>query len=350
MTASFLAICRREISTGSVVMVNRNAAGNVVDGNFVAPRINADGSRVTFAGSFVAIFKPANPMVPGAPANFGNDAFVKDLAAGTVWLASRTNNNTAHEGFFGPRLAINDNGDIVSFASSSTKLDPQAADTDGSKFDIFRVALGANGTTTTSLITKSPTDSGNVDYRSGPFISGTGDYIAFNTDQVQEMIGTPSTFFQGIGVGTFPATVVTGLSYSTWSAVLPVNDRDFTDIPAKDGVDNLTKYMMGMNPTVPDRSKLPISNTSPAVALGLPAGPDEYLTLQVRIRRELPAGFAWTVRAADTLAGLPAGAGNAIQVGPATPDGDFDLYLFRFPNPTSALPGKGFMDVNLTAP
>ncbi|MBK1828477.1 TolB family protein [Haloferula rosea] len=347
MTAGFLAVCRREISTGTVVMVNRNAAGNVVDGNFVGPRISDDGSRVGFAGSFVAIFKPANPMITGIPANFGNDAFVKDLDTGEVWLASATTDGTAHAGFFGPRFSISSNGSTFAFASSSPKLDPLAPDTDGAKFDVFRVDLGSAGSTTTTLISSSPTNSGNVDYISGPFLAGTGDYLAFNTYQVEEMTGQTSTFSQGVGVGSFPPPAG-GLSYASWAAVLPAADQDFTDNPAMDGVDNLTKFMMGMDPTVPDRSQLPASGLSPGSALGLVGDTNDYLTLQVRIRRDLPPGFTWTVRAANTLAGLAAGAGNAIQVGTPTADGDFDLYLFRFPTPTSAVPGTGFMDVLLT--
>lgn len=84
--------------------------------------------------------------------------------------------------------------------------------------------------------------------------------------------------------------------------------------------------------------------------LGLAADPETYFTLQVRIRHDLPVGFTWTVRAANDLTDLTAGAGTAVQVGSSTPDGDFDLYLFRFPTPTSAVPGNGFMDVSLTAP
>ena len=161
------------------------------------------------------------------------------------------------------------------------------------------------------------------------------------------MTGQTSTFSQGVGVGSFPPPAG-GLSYASWAAVLPAADQDFTDNPAMDGVDNLTKFMMGMDPTVPDRSQLPASGLSPGSALGLVGDTNDYLTLQVRIRRDLPPGFTWDVRAANTLTGLAAGAGNAIQVGTPTADGDFDLYLFRFPTPTSAVPGTGFMDVLLT--
>lgn len=353
MLASWPCICRRDLTNGTVTLLNRDSSGNVVNGNFTTPRTNATGSRTIFAGGFIGFLSPTNKMVASVPGNLGSDLYVKDSDTGEVWWASKTTTGDAHTGSFSGQPAINGAGDVVAFTSSSTILTAENSDAGGGStgsFDVFRADLGSSGAATLTLITKSPTGSGNVVDLNGPVVPGTGDYVAFNTNQVEAMIGSPSTFSQGIGVGTFPTGTPAGLSYEDWSAALPLADRDFTDIPAGDGVENLTKYIMGMDPTMPDLSHLPVPGTSPGTDLGLPADPETYLTLQVRIRRELAVGFTWTVRTANDLANLAAGAGTAVQVGSPTPDGDFDLYLFRFPTPTSAVPGTGFMDVSLSAP
>jgi hypothetical protein len=280
--------------------------------------------------------------------------YVKDVSSSEVWWATKTTDNTAPDGVFGSFNAISGDGETVSFVSTGTKFVPENTDpTPGNtgQFDLFRIDLGTSGVVTTTLITKSPNGSGNVDYRVGPLLPGTGDYVAFSTSQVAAMQGTGSTDtinFQGFGVGDF--SFLSGppaLAFSTWAAGLPPGKQGYLDNPSNDGVPNLTKYFMGMDAAVPDLSHLPVEGIQPGTALGLAGDTADYLTLQVRIRRALPSGFDWTVHASNTIAGLATDPGSAIQVGSPAANGDFDVYLFRFPTPLS---GTGFMRVSLTAP
>jgi hypothetical protein len=101
---------------------------------------------------------------------------------------------------------------------------------------------------------------------------------------------------------------------------------------------------MGMNGNAPDVSRLPAREVKTGAELGLSGNTSRYLTLRVRILRNLPAGITWKVRAATTLAGLGADNGTAVQVGIPVADGDYDVYLFRHPQP---LTGQGFMDVKI---
>lgn len=347
--AGFLCICRRNLTTGAVDLLNKTAAGALSDGNFSSPRLNTNGSRATFFGFFVGALGTMVKMIPSVNNPFGTDLYVKDAGTGEVWWASKTTDNSASDGAYGPN-AISGDGQTVAFASSGTKLVTGNTDAGGGhngSFDIFRADLGAAGAVTTTQITLSPNGSGNVDYRVGPLLPGTGDYVAFCTSQVQSMLGTgnnDSIYFHGFGVGTLP--VPTGPSFSQWASTLPAGQRGYTDNPAGDGVPNLTKFVMGMNGNAPDVSRLPVREVKTGAELGLAGNTSRYLTLRVRILRNLPAGITWKVRAAGTLTGLGTDNGSAIQVGAPVADGDYDVFLFRHPQP---LTGQGFMDVKITA-
>jgi len=352
MTATTLCICRRELSTGTVLLLNRNASGIVADGSFGIPRINSSGNRVSFTGAFVGIYQPGATMLASAPSHFGSDLYVKDVNDGDVWLASKTNDGSAHGGAFGTDFAISDDGASVSFASSESDLvadsDPEGGG--GGSVDIFRADLAAGGAVTTTLITRSFADPGNVGYRAGPYMPGNGSYIAFTSDQSEQLVGSPlamTSAYQGFGVGTFPDPVTTTPTYGTWAETLPEGERGPEDNPSGDGIPNLTKYFTGMDAAVPDRRFLPVMDTATAASLGLPGGDPDYLTLAVRIRRDLPAGYTWTVRTAHNLADLEADPGAAIPVGVPLADGDFEIHLFRFPTPMT---GRGFMNVKFELP
>jgi len=354
-TAGFLCIYRRDLQTGAVVLVNRNSSGTGADGNFTAPRLNADGTRAVFAGLYSGgLFGTGVKMTTAAPTSFGADIFAKDLSNETVWWVTRTTTGASQNGFaLGPVIAISGNGNVVSFASDASNLVAEATDTGGGTSgsgDIFRVDLGAAGATTTTWVSRSPNGSGNVDYRVGPFLPGTGNYVAFCTSQLAAMFSTgnnASIFFQGVGVGTLPVVVLpTYLPFATWAAGLPAGEQDYGDNPSGDGIDNLEKYFLGANAAVTDLSKVPVRSSVPGTALGLPGDSNTYLTIQFRVRRDLPPGFLWQVNASQDLLNLSS-AGGAVQVGAAVADGDYDIYLFRYPSPMN---GKGFMNVSFTAP
>jgi hypothetical protein len=352
MTASFFSICRRNLATGEVILLNRNSSGNVSNGNFGTPRISADGARVAFTAAFIGFFDQLK-MIASLPGNTGFDVYAKDVPGGDVWGLTKTSDGTAHDGALGTELAINDNGSVVSFASSSDKLIP-GSDSGGGhsgSFDVFRTDLGASGAFTLSQMTLSPTNSGNVDYRDGPFLPGTGNYVAFGTDQIAAM-GIPNsavaTSYHGIGVGTFPAVVSGALTFSDWGLNLPSGMRGAGDNPSGDGVKNAVKYFIGSNATAPDLRFLPEEDTATGTDLGLAGDDGKYLTLRVRIRRDLPAGYTWAVHASATLSALISSPVNAVEVGAPVADGDFDIHIFRFP--TAIGGGTGFMRLYVNVP
>ncbi len=351
--AGFLCIYRRDLQTGEVLLLNRNSSGAVADGNYSSPRISADGGRALFSGSFVSVFGGVR-MTTAAPVAFGSDLFAKDIGSGEVWWVSRTTDNaSAQNGAFGSLFAISGNGNVVSFSSTATNLVAEDTDAGGGHtgtFDIFRTNLGNSGATTTTLISKSPNGAGNVDFRSGPFLPGTGNYVAFCTSQLEAMFGNgnnASIFFQGIAVGTLPTATPAALTFSAWAMQLPAGERGYGDNFAGDGVTNLEKYFLGMNPLAYDLSQVPATGRAVGTALGLAGDSREYLTLRFRVRRALPAGFSWQVNASPDLTTLVAAPDAAIQVGPPVADGEFDQYVFRYPGPMT---GKGFMRVVFSGP
>lgn len=352
MSASFFGVFRRNLSTGEVVMLNRDASGNVSNGGFSLPRINRDGSRVAFAGATIGLLDQKK-MIASFPGNIGFDIYVKDVPSGAVCGLTKTNDGTAHDGGLGVEHAISDMGEVVSFASSSDKL-IQGSDSGGGhsgSFDVFRADLDASGAVTLSQMTLSPTASGNVGYSNGPFLPGTGNYVAFGTYQLAEMeISNASVAgsYHGIGVGNLPAASV-GLTFSDWAMNLPADKRGAGDNPSGDGVKNAVKYFIGSDATMPDLSHLPTEGTATGVELGLGGDSGKYLTFTVRIRRDLPGGHTWSVVASDTLSGLVSAPMDAVEVGVPVADGDFDIHLFRFP---SAIGGTsaGFMRLVVNVP
>lgn len=203
--AAFLCVYRRNLTTGAVEVLNRNATGTVSDGNFYTPRVSANGNRVVFFGAFVGL-NQSKQMISGINNTFGIDVYAKDVSSREVWRVSKTTNNSNPDGVFGSFLAMSGDGETAAFISSGTLFVTENTDLaigNNGTSDIFRADLIEGGTVFTSLATKSPNNSGNVDYRVGPLLPGNGDYTAFSTSQVQAMLGTgsaDSVFFQGFSV------------------------------------------------------------------------------------------------------------------------------------------------------
>ncbi len=207
--AGFLCIYRRNLSSGAVDLLNRNSGGSVSDGNFYSPRVSANGSRVTFFGGFVGLYKSVG-MVSNVSNTFGFDMFVKDAGSGDVWWATKTTNGSNSDGAYSAFNAISGDGETVSFGSTGTKF--VTANTDpaignSGTFDVFRVDLSGGGSVKTTHVTASPNGSGNVDFREGPLLPGNGDYTAFCSSQVEAMLGTGSQDtinYQGFSVSAPP--------------------------------------------------------------------------------------------------------------------------------------------------
>lgn len=351
--AGYFNLYRRNLSTGAIDVVNRNASGQVAKGSYTTPKVSADGGRVIFTLS--PSYASLGTSIVASPSLTTYEMYVKDLS-GPVWHATKPTSGNSQNGIgLGGLVAINGNGSVVAFASTASNLVAENTDAPNAvnttSFDIFRVDLGSGGATTTTLISKSPTAAGNVDYHSGPLLPGTGNYVAFNTSQVNQMLGVSNStfgFHHGFGVGTLPAVVAGPLTFTSWASSLPVGQRDYDDNPAGDGVKNLIKYFMGMEAAVRDTSKLPVMATRTGASLGIAGSTDNYLTLQFRVRRSVPAGFTWVACASNDVAGLATDTGSAVQVGAPVADGDFDVYLFRYPTPMTS--ARGFMTVRFVGP
>jgi len=106
---------------------------------------------------------------------------------------------------------------------------------------------------------------------------------------------------------------------------------------------------VGMAPLVTDHTLLPVKGLLRGTDLGMPGDTVEYLTLDVRVRRELPAGFTWKVACAADLTTLPGSTTLAVQVGAPTAEGDYDVYRFRYPTPVSGA-ARGFMRMVVVGP
>lgn len=203
--AGFLCVYRRNLGSGAVDVLNKNSSGKVSDGNFYSPRISANGARVVFFGAFSGLYQGSR-MMSGVNNTLGTDIYVKDASSAEVWWATRTLDKTNADGVLGVFLAMSGDGETVAFPSTGTKFVTEATDPavgNSGQFDLFRVDLLPGASSKTSLVTKSPNNSGNVDFRVGPLIAGNGDYVAFSTSQVEAMLGTGSQDtinFQGFGV------------------------------------------------------------------------------------------------------------------------------------------------------
>ncbi len=127
----------KDLSSGELTLVSRQGIdgekGN--EGSFVAD-LSADGSRVAFASA-------ASNLHPGDTDQIW-DVFVKDIARGTITLASISASGVKGNGESrAPSLSAD--GSRVAFVSMATNLHPADTKTDG---DVFVKDLGGNGTVT----------------------------------------------------------------------------------------------------------------------------------------------------------------------------------------------------------
>jgi hypothetical protein len=199
---------RRDVVNGTVDVVSKSAANATPYGNYTTPRVDAVGNRIVFTGGFVGLI--GGSLVSSGYVNwFGFDIYMKDMSQGTVWWVSKTTNNSTSDAAY-LTTGINSNGTIVAFASSGTKFVAENTDpgSNSDSFDIFQANIGAAGAVTTRLVTKAIYGAGNVGMHTGPFVPGSGSYIAFNTRYLKSMLNVStdnSIFIHGVGVGTFPA-------------------------------------------------------------------------------------------------------------------------------------------------
>ena len=156
----------RDLDSGSTVRVDARPDGTPADGNSEAPSIDASGLRVAFISR-------ARNLDPADTLN-GKDAYVRDFAANTTSLASRTVGGTRSNGAT-EAAEISGNGDHVVFVSNATDLGD--GDTDNSD-DVHIRDLSAGTTRLVSVSSGGVKSNGSSDQAS---ISFDGGRVAFSS-------------------------------------------------------------------------------------------------------------------------------------------------------------------------
>ena len=163
----------RDTAAGVVSPVSVTPAGNATaDDGSVAPAINADGNRIAFTSI-------ATNLVAGVDVNgAGRDVFVRDMAAASTSLVSRTAGANGISGNgISERAAMDASGTRIAFETTSSDLVPDDAN------GATDVLLRDTSALTTELVSRG---GGLLGAQAGvsssvPSISGDGNCVAFET-------------------------------------------------------------------------------------------------------------------------------------------------------------------------
>jgi Tol biopolymer transport system component len=166
----------RDLDTGRTVRVDARPDGTPANGNSEAPSIDASGLRVEFLSR-------ATNLDPADTLN-GEDAYVRDFAANTTSLVSRTVAGARSNGAT-QAAQISGNGDHVVFESNATNLGD--GDSDNSD-DIHIRDLSAGTTRLVSVSSGGVKSNGSSDQAS---ISFDGSRVAFSS--TGDNLGAPMT-------------------------------------------------------------------------------------------------------------------------------------------------------------
>jgi len=188
-------VFRRDLATGEVVRVDVSSAGTAGNANAGQASMSGDGSKIVFVST-------ATNLVDG-DANAKQDAFVRDLGAGTTTIAATDPNGT-----FEPAIA--GSGSRIAF-TTGVALDA-AADTNGSVFDVYVKDLATGAFT---LVSRADGASGVVSANGGgaPSLSDDGNRVLFQTDSTNLPDGdaTYDAYVRDIAAGrTFVASRTAG--------------------------------------------------------------------------------------------------------------------------------------------
>jgi Tol biopolymer transport system component len=156
----------KDLRTGNLTLVSRNAAGVKGNDHSSDPSLSADGTKVAFESR-------ADNLDP-ADTDHDADIYVKDLATGSLTLASRSTSGGKGNGF-STMASLAVDGSSVAFQSRSTNLDPGDTDT---LADIYARDLASGRTQLVS--TTAPGAKANDDSFS-PSMSADGNRVAFQT-------------------------------------------------------------------------------------------------------------------------------------------------------------------------
>jgi VCBS repeat-containing protein len=193
----------KDLTTGDIELVTRNAAGVQQSGGQVLPTFglawSPDGRQVVFATTATNLVpndNNASPTFPSNPGNSGEDIFVKDITApnGPIQLVNVTKDGTqANDISSNPQFSPD--GKKVLFQSVATNLDG-ANDTNG-KSDIFvKYLADADGHSAGDLIRVSTDSTGTQGTGGTNFGDST---LAVFSPDATSVAFTSSATFAGLG-------------------------------------------------------------------------------------------------------------------------------------------------------
>ena len=159
-------IFRKDLQTGTTILVSVATAGTKGNALSDDPQINDDGNRIAFHSD-------ATNLVTG-DTNGARDVFVRDVTAGTLTRASVSSAGAQGNGASG-EASISGDGTTVAWESDATNL--VSGDTNAKK-DVFIRVLATNSTSRVSL-TSTGAQAGNTS--EAPSLSRTGASIAFES-------------------------------------------------------------------------------------------------------------------------------------------------------------------------
>ena len=174
-------VFRKDLSTGAIVLVDVNAAGQQANGSVAPgdPDISYDGNRVAYTSG------QATNLWPG-DANGVSDIVLRDLSTNAGLLVAQNSAGVPSDNFT-ERPAISADGRFVSFdAAMSTNLVP------GELQNEIVVRDTLNGTTDRATVTTAGAPIGNANFSD---ISGDGRYVVFQTAGVLDPANDPNTGF-----------------------------------------------------------------------------------------------------------------------------------------------------------
>ena len=162
-------VYRRDLQTGTTELVSRatGAGGALPDEGAFTPAMSADGSRIVFSSGASNL---------AGDDSGGCDFFLRDFETDTTLLVSRNDADQAADGPSAFYASISDDGSRVAFASSANNL--SAADADGGVQDAFVRNVDAGTTTLVSRATAAG-GAGGDSTSSLPKLSGNGTRVAF---------------------------------------------------------------------------------------------------------------------------------------------------------------------------
>jgi len=160
-------VYRRDMVTGTTVLVSVSATGGDANGFSNRPSISAD-------GRYVAFNSTATNLVANAPAA-GTQVYVRDLQTGTTVRVAPTDGGSADDSSLRPDISAD--GHYVAFVSDATNLVPGATDANGER-DVYRFD---RVTSTTQRVSVSTTGGDGNGASTRPAISADGRYVVFQS-------------------------------------------------------------------------------------------------------------------------------------------------------------------------